>query len=245
MRLIRNCVGWVAYAMQNIKMESETQIVGSASTQTTTPLEDGPTTLDPATTTAPTPEATEAPALPTEAPALPEQPLMKYEREPPIVDASFDGSTKEGALKALNWCGISKYKARKILRAAGGSEFLKLEILRSVATCFELPTLEVGEKMLKFCYKQVKSKDTKGFEKAAMMRAFAAIVEQCRHLKEEAIITAEKYAPTKTPPPAAPQQTINVGVSLNNFPPVAPIPNRARVGALPSAEVEEERDRAL
>lgn len=221
-------------------MDSETPIVGSEKTQPTTLPEVGQTISDP---------QTKEPATATETPPTPPpegtQLPVTTKPEPPIVTASFDGSTPEGALKALRWCGLSKSKATKILRAAGGSEFLKLEILRSVATSFELPTLEIGEKMLKTCAKLARDKNTNGFEKAAMMRAFASIVEQLRHLKEEAILTAEKYAPNKPKPPEQSKQSIQLGVSINNFPPLAPTPNRARRGVSDMADAEEERDRAL
>lgn len=193
-------------------MASETQTVGSESTPTPTP------------------------PLPQSDGQKPYDPLKsKLVQDANVLPLSATFADDElGAEKALRWCGITKYRARQILRAASGSRFLKLEIIRSVATTFELPTLEMGEQMLKTCLKEIKKKETTVREKSEMMRAFAAVVEQLRHLKDDAIVAAEKYgAPPTAPKPNITPVQVNVGI--NNyppeFPPVAQAPDRAKRGA--------------
>lgn len=161
-----------------------------------------------------------------------------------ITSATFTDD-QAGAIKALRWNGITKARAKRILSAAGGAKFLRQTIMVSVGLGFELPSAVVAEKMLKHCAKLALRKDTSIKDKIRLMEAFPGLKRELTKTIHQSILAAEKFTPETRPPKTEPKTTVNVGVNVSQFPPLAPMPERAKRGALTAGEVGNDRDRDL
>lgn len=183
------------------------------------------------------PEKDTTPVSPTEPSQLP---ATIPTDEGMITSAKFSDD-QAGAIKALRFNGISKSRAKRIMSAACGAKFLRQEVMGSVVLNFELPSAAVAEKMLKYCAKLIRSKDTPISDKIKLMEAFPGLQRELTQTVRESVMAAQKFNPLIPPTPKPPIQ-IGVNVSNNNFPPLAPMPERVRKPLLAG---ESENDREL
>lgn len=163
-----------------------------------------------------------------------------------VTTAKFSDDQK-GAIKALRFNGITKARATRILAAAGGSKFLKQEIMGSVVLNFELPSVMIAEKMLKYCAKLIRDKTTPVDEKRKLLQIFPGLQRELSNTCHDSIVAAEKFNPDWKPSPLQ-HPPVQIGINVNNnsgFPPLAPMPERAKRGALEATNPQGDRDRPL
>jgi hypothetical protein len=147
--------------------------------------------------------------------------------------------------QSMEWMGVSIRRARKILRAYGGGRYLRRGIGAALALSFEFSSLEEGERALRWCRKMYKNRDLPLKERVEILKAMAPIMESLRRLGESSLAIADKFDVQEKEKPKGESSTLQVGVSINNFPPVAQVPPRANGGVLTDANGAESRDRDL
>ena len=157
----------------------------------------------------------------------------------PVVDpdnladnwAALTPAEQSSAKESMEYMGIHVRRARRILKSFGGGKYLRRGVGAALALNFECSSLEEAAEALKWCRKNGKNKDLPLAERIEMMKTIAPLVESIRRMCESSLAIGKDFdAQQKAPAPTT--QTVQLGVSINNFPPVAPLPPRMRNGVL-------------
>ena len=140
--------------------------------------------------------------------------------------------------KSMEHMGISARRARQILKAYGGGRYLRRGIGPALALTFEFSSLEQADRALQWLGHSSKNTKLPMSERIDLVKAMGPVMENIRKMSESFLTISEKFSLNqRTPPPLPPAQTqtVQLGVSINNFPPVAKMPARGRNSMLENA----------
>lgn len=131
------------------------------------------------------------------------------------------------AKEAMEYMGISVRHARTILRSYGGGKYLRRGIGAALALTFEFSSLEEAQDALSWLRKNSQDKKHPIEIRLEMIKAMAPILDRVRQLAESSLEIGRTFdLQQKAAVSLPPVQKVQVGVSVNNFPPLAKLPTR-------------------
>jgi hypothetical protein len=137
---------------------------------------------------------------------------------------------KSEARQAMEVMGVTAKRARQILAGYAGGKYLRRGIAGALAWNFEIQSLEEANRTLAWCRKTIRAKEGVSIsEKVEIVKAMGTMLGSIARLCDASISAAAKFEQVEVPPQPE-QKSVMVGVSVNNFPPVAQIPARANTG---------------
>lgn len=138
--------------------------------------------------------------------------------------ADLTPAEQASARQSMEYLGVTVRRARKVLKAYGGGRYLRRGISAALALNWEFSSLEVGERMLRWCSRKARDKKTDLRDRIEIVKHVAPLMTAIRQLCESSNELAKEFDQPK--PAAQPQAPVQV--SINNFPlpPVAQIAQR-------------------
>lgn len=152
----------------------------------------------------------------------------------PNLAAKWSDLTQEEAATAsdaMGFMGISKRKARKILKIRGAGKYLRRGVQSAIGLSMECPALEDNRRAQKAFTRMVADKKLDTRLRIEAGKALAALQETMRRVVDSSIVASEKFDEAQKPVQQNQAPTVQVGVNINNMPPVAKPNARANDGA--------------